>query len=336
VKSIEELQTLCDALRDAHARNLGCVLVTILSTTGSTFRRVGAAMLVRGDGSVVNALSGGCPQHDLVRRAMETLDMGQLQYVAYNAEHGLDLLLEMGCGGTLEVAVESVDESIAPFIEALESALASREPFRVVTRFPLRDRCEPVVREVVGAGRDSICRASAVCNERTDERVLDEAFVAPTRLVLAGAGGEVADIARAARLLGWRGAIVGSSADRIESLPVPAGWARIVAQPGEIVEAAGIDADTAFLSLTHQVDRDIEYLKAAQGGEAFYLGALGSRERARTINSAVHSPRLHVPAGLDIGSNSAVEIALAVVAEIMACRQQRTGSMLRSLGQPIH
>src|SRR5215469_15879091 len=104
MNSAHELNTLVAALRDLHRAGASkAALATLTRTRGSTFRRPGTRMLVYGDGRVVCELSGGCPQRDIVARALEVIDSGTPRLVTYNAESGLDVLLEMGCGGELEV-----------------------------------------------------------------------------------------------------------------------------------------------------------------------------------------------------------------------------------------
>lgn len=341
MKSIHELTALVSALRDALARDWRAALVTILKTSGSTFRRVGAAMLVYPDGSVVNALSGGCPQRDLVEWAKGAIRSGRIQYVAYNAEQGLDLLLEMGCSGTLEVIVEPVSPELTDFVDALEEAIGAREPFLITTRYPAEGAPERVARTVSKA--DSSVGpptevAQALCTCGADGSViLEESFLPAIRLVIAGACLEALDLARTGRLLGWSGAIVDAAPERLEQMPsLVDGWERCVAFPQALSVSTRIDASTAFVSMTHNLDQDIAYLLAARDGGAFYLGALGSRERAHTVSRIINSSALHMPAGLDVGSNTSLEIGLAVVAEVMAHRNRRDGRPLRLSSGPIH
>ena len=69
-----------------------------------------------------------------------------------------------------------------------------------------------------------------------------------------------------------------------------------------------------------------------------YFGAIGSRERAQRMRAAAarHGARLHAPAGLDIGSETPEEIALAVSAEILAVLNAREGRSLAGTATPIH
>jgi xanthine dehydrogenase accessory factor len=345
MKSLQEIQTLAHALRTLHANGLRerADLVTIIRTEGSTFRRMGAAMLVLGNGSIVNTLSGGCPERDLVERAREVMECGQIRHVAYNEEQGLDLLLEMGCGGTLEVAIEPI---ISPddldFLPALEAALQARRPFVMSTIFPPPGTAGRPQRSYGGKAVDPSGRplptGTTMCDIGPDGRaVLIEAFPAPITLLLAGASEEAWRLAEVASRIGWHGTIVDSSAERLSALTaLSPGWNSMVGHPGTVHAAVGLDVDTAVVTMTRNLEQDIAYLRAGADAGAFYLGALGSRERARLIRARVPSPSLRVPAGLDVGSNTPSEIALAVVAEIMAARHGREGGSLSASDGPLH
>jgi xanthine/CO dehydrogenase XdhC/CoxF family maturation factor len=300
-------------------------------------------MLVHGNGSIVNTLSGGCPERDLVERAREVMEDGHIRHVAYNEEQGLDLLLEMGCGGTLAVAIEPI---ISPgdlaFLPALEAALQARRPFVMSTVFPPPGATGRPLRKFGGHAVDHagqpLPAGTTVCDIGPDgQAVLTEAFPAPVTLLVAGASEEAWRLAEVAGRLGWHGTIVDSSSERLTALAACGpGWKSIVGHPGTVRAMVGLDADTAVVTMTRNLEQDIAYLRAGADAGAFYLGALGSRERARLIRACVPSPSLRVPAGLDVGSNTPSEIALAVVAEIMAARHGREGGPLSANDGPLH
>src|SRR5580698_7955617 len=121
MNSAHELSTLIEALRTLRLDGQPkAALATLTRTWGSTFRRPGTRMLVLGDGRVVCELSGGCPQRDIVARAREVIADALPRLVRYNAESGLDVLLEMGCGGELEILIEPLTVShTVGFVDAL-------------------------------------------------------------------------------------------------------------------------------------------------------------------------------------------------------------------------
>lgn len=342
MKSHGELRELARAWRNlGQAPDPRAALVTIVRTHGSTFRRVGAAMLVHADGSVVNPLAGGCPQRAIVERALEVMAAGQLAYVGFSAEEGMDVLLDAGCGGELEVAIEPLPAHAPGFLTKLDAALATSQAFRIVTRFPAAGTLAQAERSI---DMLDVAQAPALTRDHAESEPwqggtrLVETFDAPIAMVIAGASLEARELAGFAAGMGWRGAIVDTSAERLQGLAddLPPGWQCLVAQPGQLAGTLRLHASTALISMTHNLDLDIAYLRAGAACGTFYLGALGSQMRARAIASAVPSPALHVPAGLDIGSNTSREIALSIVAEVMAARHARDGRALSRTGAPIH
>ena len=316
-------------------------LVTIVRTQGSTFRRAGAAMLVRADGSVVNPLAGGCPHRDLIERAREVMATGQFCYVTYDENHGLDLLLESGCGGMLEVAIEPLSTPLdLAFLTPLDEALSEVRPFLMTTLFPpegVGRAAERVVAERGGPSERPDAGHLADFQFGADGRaVLVEVFGAPVALVIAGAGDEAMRLAALAATLGMGGVITETSDEALRGLNLPEGWLAIRARPDQLASLTGMGADTAMVTMTHHLERDLANLAAAAKAGAFYLGALGSRKRAALIRAAFDAPSLRVPAGLDIGSNTPSEIALAVLAEILACRHGRMGAALSVMDGALH
>lgn len=341
MKSYGELRELARAWRVlGETPGARAALVTILRTSGSTFRRVGAAMLVRADGSVVNPLAGGCPQREIVERSLTVMSEGRIAYVAYNAEQGLDLLMEAGCGGELEVAIEPIHGELPAFLGDLDTMLASNDAFRIVTSFPAPDARSPATRSLMrveGGDGEGVTRDKAMSEPWEGGFRLLETFDAPVSLIVAGASHEARELAYLASRMGWRGVVVDTSVERLEHMNLDApGWHAVEVRPERLAHTLRVHASTAVVSMTHNLELDIAYLRAGQACSAFYLGALGSQQRARTIAHAVPSPTLHVPAGLDIGSNTSREIALSVVAEIMAARHARDGRALSRSGGPIH
>src|SRR5215475_11351302 len=117
-----DIQRLLGALRQAEAgaSPTRAALATIVRTHGSTYRKPGASMLVLETGEVVCALAGGCPQRDIVERARAVIADSRARIASYNRESGLDVLIEMGCGGELEVLIESLAQTRdAQFLFAL-------------------------------------------------------------------------------------------------------------------------------------------------------------------------------------------------------------------------
>jgi xanthine dehydrogenase accessory factor len=90
--------------------------------------------------------------------------------------------------------------------------------------------------------------------------------------------------------------------------------------------------------MTHNLERDIEYLCELLPTPLAYIGAIGSRQRAGKLLEGCKAapPRVHAPAGLDLGSETPEEIALAIAAEILSVTTGRGGTSLSASAGPIH
>ncbi|GAB2562096.1 XdhC family protein [Dyella jejuensis] len=363
MNSAHELSTLIEALRTLHRDAAGkAAVATLTRTRGSTFRRPGTRMLVMGDGRVVCELSGGCPQRDIVARAQEAIGSGEPRLLRYNAESGLDVLLEMGCGGELEVLVEPLLAIQATdFIDTLSYCLDARLTTHMATLFAVDDTAvmpRRLVWHEHGILHDSIGEAALVASIMASPRsaserrartlqlpcangmadVLVETIVPPHALVVIGSSAAARALLPLAGALGWHATLVDHDPARLQAADLPAGLHTVCAEPKHLRGALPLDAHSSVVVMTHNLEQDIAYLHALQGSPVAYIGALGSRDRVARMHdhAALDGLPLHAPAGLDIGSETPEEIALAIAAEIMAVINRRNAKSLRDNRGAIH
>ncbi|QNK01231.1 XdhC family protein [Dyella telluris] len=359
----QEFEPLYRAARTLELRgDIGeAALVTITRTQGSTFRRAGASMLVRRDGSLVCELSGGCPQRDIVLRAREAMATGEPAVVAYGRNSNYDVMLETGCGGELEVLIEPwlLSDDVR-FLEAIEALRVqrtagvmatlyataghalSRRPYRLVwgndsvwTNIGQPD-LERQILAVTTTQSAALSVATAIHVEHAGQRheILLETLHPPHALVIIGDGVGAHMLAALSLQLGWHTTLVGTGepAD-----PAPAGVEHVVALPHALTSTVAFDHQTSAVVMTHRLERDLAYATSLMGTPVRYIGVIGSRQRASQIRAIFpEDDRLHAPAGLDVGSETPAEIALAIAAEILALRNGRRGGPLVHSQMPIH
>lgn len=363
----QEFGTLLAGLRqlaDGGFAHGGGALATLTQTSGSTFRRAGARMLVCGDGTVVRGLSGGCPEADIIGRAREVIAAGAARIVRYDRESGLDALLELGCGGELEVLIEPLTKARdLDFIDATADCLAARRRGVLATVYrrdgtvmapkPRRmviDEGRIVVNEF-GAGLISGVIADLALDRGLGApsveplshggnryEVLLEALIPPYALFIVGINAGAVALARIAAVLGWQVTLVDDRDDRAPPGLLPDNVRRITATPQQITEKLDFDSRSFAVVMTHNLGRDIDYLRALAETPLAYLGSLGSRQRAARLyaGSGLSAEQLRAPAGLDLGSETPEEIALAISAEILAITSGRAAESLSQTTGPIH
>ena len=342
----------------------GAALATLTRTHGSTVRRAGARMLVCGDGTVVRGLSGGCPEADIISRAHDVIGAGTARIVRYDRDNGLDALIELGCGGELEVLIEPLARSSdLGFVAAVEHCLGSRSPGFLATAFACNGTVlGPRPRRLVWSGAtlhdefaDAGFAAALIEHAGTAENgrrphvqgfdsaqgpveVLFETLLPPFAAVLIGVNAASLALARIGRGLGWEVTLVDHRDDPQLPAALAPGASLVSAQPEQLARRVSLDARSFAVVMTHNIERDIEYLRALLPAPLAYIGAIGSRQRARKLldGCGAAPPRVHAPAGLDLGSETPEEIALAIAAEILAVSTGRGGTSLSASAGPIH
>lgn len=297
-----------DWLRDGHR----VVLYTVLETWGSAPRPVGALLALRDDGRVEGSVSGGCVEDDLLarRKAMTARGDG-CQLITYGVSKEESARFGLPCGGTLRLLEEPLVD--AQWLDELLQRCAAHE--RLV-------RCLDLA-----TGRVHLKPAGRDAQLRFDGATLSAPFGPTWRLLMIGAGQLSRYAAELAVGLGFEVLICdpreGYDHDWSDT-PV-----RFVSgMPDDAVLAIEPDAHTAIVALTHDPRLDDMALLTALQSEAFYVGALGSRvnsekRKARLLSLGLGERevgRLHGPIGLPIGSRTPAEIALSLMAQVVAIK----------------
>jgi xanthine dehydrogenase accessory factor len=177
--------------------------------------------------------------------------------------------------------------------------------------------------------------AEAIRRERSSVETVDgqetflQVFLPPLRCVIVGAVHIAQQLVPMAGLAGYRVTVVDprhafGSAERFPGVTLTDAW------PDEALRALNPDRRTAIVTLTHDPKLDDPALDVALAGEAFYIGALGSRRthaaRLERLAARGHGPaalaRIHGPAGLAIGAVSPAEIAIAILAQMTQVLRQ--------------
>lgn len=297
-------------------------LATVIKTWGSAPRPVGAQLVVDSQSVFQGSVSGGCVESAVIFEAMDALRDGNCRILSFGVSDDTAFEVGLACGGEIQIMVEPVGVGQGPTLEDLGELVAARS------------RREPVVRltNTQNWTRKLVRRtpADAVLEERfrTDRSALEdqlfyEVHNPPLRLVVVGAVHVAQPLVAMARLAGYDVALCDprdsfASAARFPGEKFLDGW------PDEALDAFGLDARTAVVTLSHDPKIDTPALTVALGSEAFYIGALGStRTHAKRVAALTEAgfeaaaiARIDGPVGADIGAVSPAEIAVAIMAEM--------------------
>ncbi|MDZ7711434.1 MAG: XdhC family protein [Roseovarius sp.] len=304
-----------------HRDGKGAALATVVETWGSAPRRVGSQLAISGEGEIAGSVSGGCVEGAVVVEALDAIEAGAPVMLEYGVSDGDAFAVGLACGGTIRVLVEPVGSVLPEAVLAeLVAARGSREPVAYVTG--------PGGRRLEREGHDARFRM-----DRSGFEPDGETFVAihnpPLRLVIVGAVHIAQALVPMARIAGLDPVVI----DPRESFATEARFPGTRLNhdwPDEAVAAIGLDARTGLVLLTHDPKLDDPALAEGLRAGVFYIGALGStRTHAKRVArleeagfSGEEIARIHGPVGLDIGAAGPAEIAVSILAEMIAVLRQ--------------
>ncbi len=320
--------TVLRTLLGWRERGLRALLATVVRTWGSSPRPVGSIMALCENGAVVGSVSGGCIEDDLIYRYSRShqapagttpppgvthdIPDGPPERVTYGVNADEAHRFGLPCGGTLELMLE-----FNPEAAALASMLRLLEDGRLVER-----------RTELATGQVTLREAAAPASLADDGRWLSNTFGPEYRMLLIGAGQLTEYLATMALFSGFSVTVCDPREEYRTAWSVP-GATLLTDMPDDVVRTFRVDRRTCVIALTHDPKLDDLALLEALETEAFYVGAIGSRRNnearhARMIEHFGQTPeslaRLRGPIGIYIGSKTPPEIAVSIMAEVLAVK----------------
>jgi xanthine dehydrogenase accessory factor len=287
-------------------------IATVVQTWGSSPRPVGSWLAIRDDGQVVGSVSGGCVEDDLIRRVQTEILVRSLpEMVVYGVSREEAARFGLPCGGTLRLLVEPRPEQAI-----LESILVAIEDHQLILREVDLQTGKSVLRPGIKTDGFSL-----------SDSAMQTSYGPRWRMFVIGAGQLSLYVANFAVASDFDVIVIDPREEYAEGLDLK-GAQFIKGMPDDVMQELGIDSHTAIVALTHDPKIDDLALIDALQSEAFYVGALGSltntlkrKERLREFNvTSEQLERLHGPVGLAIGALTPPEIAVSVMAEIIAVK----------------
>ncbi|TME68944.1 MAG: XdhC family protein [Chloroflexi bacterium] len=324
-------------------------IATVVRISGSAPRPLGATLVAQAEEKIAGSVSNGCVESAVYEEAMAVLKDGRARVVNYGISDEFAFTVGLSCGGSIDVLVEPVGALHRAALEAVRSerpallvrvvAPADRAGTVAVLTEDRAEGWSPELAELkVGAlaalGEGRSRTVTARLGER-DATVFLEAIAMPPLLAIVGATHVGQALAHLAKAVGYRVVVVDprealANAERFPGMEIVAAW------PQEGLATLRFGPSSAIAILAHDDKFDHPALVAALRSAAGYVGAIGSRttneKRVAWLRSQGVADRdiarIHAPIGLDIGATGVEEIALAILAEIVAVRRHRGGRSL--------
>lgn len=319
-------------------------LATVVQTWGSSPRQEGAKMAISEGGEIAGSVSGGCVESAVAETGLQVLKSGLPQLVHFGVADETAWSVGLACGGSLDVFVERLDPEQFNFLREL---LINEEPAASVTvvsgpeatlgRKLTLNLDDPSARYgSLEAGPDD--QTVELAHQVTEPSLLDmeaegvQAFVdlmpPPPTLIIVGGNQIAITLSSLAKTMDMRTVVVDPRRAFATEERFPDVDQLIQTWPAEAFESVALTETTAVVMLTHDPKIDEPALTLALTSPAFYIGALGSKRtqakrRKRLSESGLTEAeldRLHGPVGLELGADTPDEIALSIMAEIVATR----------------
>ena len=332
-------------LKKWRAEGKKAALATVIKVSGSSLRPEGSKMLLSSDGSISGSVTGGCVEGAVFEETHAVLKSGVPKLLAYGVSDEQAWEVGLSCGGSVEIFVESVDTPAWQMVEEkLADALENNRLSVIATVikgtglsrkvFISKERSitgtlgsAKLDQELVAALPENWATHQPFPHTLSDGEVVFIDFIVPLpRLVIIGASHIAIPLVALANTLDFQTIVVDARSAFATRERFPHADELIVGWPTKELEKLNIDAATCIVCLSHDDKQDNPSLLYAVNSDARYIGALGSRVTTAKRMTELREEgateeqlaRIHAPIGLKIGSRSPAEIALSIMAEIVA------------------
>jgi xanthine dehydrogenase accessory factor len=326
-----------------HATQTPVALCTVSRTWGSSPRRTGAKMAVTAALGIAGSVSGGCVEAAVIEQALNTLEDGQLRRLHFDVADDTALGVGLACGGSISIVVEPLDVAWWQVLEANQrrrlatvTLLAEDHPTpprRVITAqgevvyahgtFPAElDAALPA------ALNTQFAAGASACLRLHEHEVMIDLHLPQPRLVMVGGAHVAVALQHIAAALGFRVLLIDPRKAFATHDRFPAVEHIHHAYPDAVLPTLELDADTYLVVLSHDAKIDDPALLTAMRSEVRYIGVMSSRRTHVARRERLHAKgataaelaRLSVPIGLNLGARTPEEIALSIMAEIVAVK----------------
>jgi xanthine dehydrogenase accessory factor len=300
-------------------------LATVARVRGSTPVPAGTKMLVGPTGRLVGTVGGGCVEADVIEAALAAEQRRQPVIVTHHLNADLAGDLGLSCGGTVDIFVEPLvpDEAYVRVLEAAAEAEAGLVRTGVAWETGPVKTFEPLLPQALPGAAAMLTR---------DGKFVVERLTRPPRVLVFGAGHVGAAIARAAAAAGFRVVVIDDRTEYADPARFADGIAVIAAGVDTALARYPVTAADAVVIATRGHRDDALILERIATSPASYVGLLGSRRKKAVVTKGLTGAgvpaqalkRVRVPVGLAIGAVTPEEIAVSVVAELIAWRRRPT------------
>lgn len=321
----KETAEILARVAELSAAGRRAALATVVRISGSAYRRPGARFLIEETGETLGSVSGGCLEADVREIAREVLATGKpsLRHYSTGADEDVVWGLGLGCNGLIDVFIQPATEGpLAAAADRLRELLAGDAPFAIAT--------------TLGTGEVSLREPP---HGVTDGEVFVDVLKPPPHLVICGAGDDARPLVAYAADAGFRVTLVDHRPALLDPSWFPQAARLVAARAEEPDVPLPPPGRSLAVVKTHSLGQDREWVRRLLAAGLPYVGVLGPRDRTAKILREIGSPddkRVYGPVGLDLGADGPRQVALSIVAELLAFTSGREPRHLCGRQEAIH
>ncbi|MCF6352635.1 MAG: XdhC family protein [Cyclobacteriaceae bacterium] len=326
-----ELRNIFESDALAQKQGLKTVLATVVDLEGSSYRKPGVRMLIWENGFMLGAVSGGCVEKEILKQSGSVFKTGVAKIMTYDGRYRL------GCEGIIYILIEKFNPVLST-VEYFYNLLATRTPFKLVSHYAKSPGESTCFGSAISHINGSILSFSGGFFN-TDEA--DTTFIQVlnpcNRIIILGAEHDSVELCKLAHFSGWEVIIVCSISNPKTTNDFPEAKEVLALQPASI-KGLMVDEQTAVVLMSHNYATDLNHLLAIKDQSPIYIGILGAKKRKEKLLDefiVLHPEveeafleKIHGPAGLNVGAITPQEIAISIMAEMMAVMRSKNLALI--------
>ena len=337
---LHELKEIINQAIIHQQKGIKNVLVTVVDLNGSSYRKPGVRMLISNNNTYVGAVSGGCVEKEIIRRAKSVFLDEKAKIITYDGRYRL------GCEGILYILIEPFNIE-KTFLETFLSAIKNREILQVNSYFKKEDEAIGNFGSVITFNNNLKFTFSSSFDINTIENlnIFTQNLEPLFKLIIIGGEHDAVKLCKVASNLGWQVEVLTAAKDSKLQSDFPGSFT-VIGETPETVQFSNIEENTAIVLMNHSYVQDLKYLVELSKFQPKYIGILGAPNRREKIFNALFEfapetteaflDTIYTPAGLHIGAKTPEEIAISIIAEILSVTRKKEPFSLRKLQGKIN
>ena len=370
-----EIRTICTRIDELRSSGEPCALATIVSVHGAAYRRPGARMLFSIKKREAGFISAACLENDLFEKVKKVIALNKPVLFSYDTTAPEDAIfgIGQGCGGVVDILVVPMgSEQTAPLLAFLQTVSELNEPCAVALVYKSTGEQSETIggnllltvsgkisstltqtelsKNITRDAEQALLIGKSVTKQYNYSHSTAEVFIEiippPVHLLLFGATPDVRPLVRLSAQLDWNSTVIDHRAAYAVKKDFPDVDEVILSPPEEYAQHLRISPETVAVIMVHQFAAEAQALRFLLSSTIRYIGLLGPKSKCELLLQHLSAEgftptkeqlaKLHNPVGLDIGAETAEEIALSISTEILTIVRNRKAGFLKDRQGAIH